>query len=291
MTDPATAAAQAPEPEVDCIGAGEPIPPPEPDPLDNLGRGLYDAGIMLSAEPVVGFHGQPPQGAFLAGRALLKVSASLYFAVRPDPRCGACHGSEAFRRFHREQHHRCRCVEARAKVAFDAMRQQVAPAAPPAPEKEPTPATPRATRDDARRATLAELEGRLAEAEARKEAALAEVAPRIAAAKAALQATAARHDAAADRQDVAVASARLASMRADEFRKMAADEDARSREHQAAADRIAAEEIGAAFAENESARDALLAAEADRDRIAARHDDRMKSTRTTIKRLRDRIGG
>lgn len=216
-------------------------------------------------------------------RVAVRLKDGRVLAVRPDPGCRKCHGSTTYRVRTGTEVLGCVCVQRRAlRFGHDVSS---------APDKarKPDASDKQAPMSDDRAARLAELEARIRDMEKQRDATLDAPGMRHREAENAQRQALARRDRLVD-------DAAALDREADDHRRMLAYHEEMARQERASIESLstaAAEqrnsatgvdvEIGAAIG-------AMQEAEAERQRVIARWDDRMAPARRAVARLRRKMG-
>lgn len=204
-------------------------------------------------------------------------------AVRPKPSCNTCNGSARWVLLVKGQRHACECVKARLSAAMGISRKPATPAALQAPAPNAPPP------DAGRTARLAEMQERLAKMERERDAALAPLDARIGEHEAAEVEAGARVERVEIDMAELAAEMELHERAVERYERLAEEERQAVRTLRGAREERAAErvQIGKAVA---SATADRVAAVAERQRVVARWEERMRSTVRGVERLRGKVG-
>jgi len=216
-------------------------------------------------------------------RVAVRLKDGRVLAVRPDPKCRKCHGSTTYRVRTGADVLGCVCVQRRAlRFGHDVSSAPDKAKKPDASDK-PAPVS------DDRAARLAELEARIRDMEAQRDATLAAPTARLEDATASASAASAR-------RAMLITDAAALDDEAEAHRRILARYEAL-----AAQERADLEALSTAAAEKRNSvtgmdveincvNASMQEAEAERQRVIARWDDRMAPTRRAVARLRRKMG-
>ena len=216
-------------------------------------------------------------------RVAVRLKDGRVLAVLPDPSCRKCHGSTTYRVRSGVEVMGCVCVQRRA-LRFGHDFSSAPPEA-----KKPDASDKTAPVSDDRAKMLAALEAKLADMEAQRDEIIEAPAKRM------LDATAAKMGALA-RRDRMVEDAAALDREADDHRRLLAYHEEMARQERASIESLSTaaakkrNSVAGVDVEVSAANASMQEAEAERQRVIARWDDRMAATRKSVAKLRRKMG-